>query len=224
MLLGIHYDSLYGAYLKAHYPMEYYTVVLNEFFDDERKTKILTNELNHFGIKLRKPQFRYSKSVYVMDKETNSIYKGIKSYKYLNEMVGEELYELRNNKYNNFIELLYDLKNTSINSRQMNVLIKLDFFREFGKTKYLLEVYNVFDSLYGKKQFSINKLPCGLTAEEISRYSNKATEKQFKEIDIKGLMNYCASKIKNEDLSIEEIFKTMKEYQGYIYRNNNRYN
>lgn len=214
--LSYAYDSLYGAYLKAHYPIEYYTVVLNEYSDDERKTKVLSNELNHFGIKLRKPQFRYSKSVYVMDKETNSIYKGIKSYKYLNEMVGEELYELRNNEYNNFIELLYDLKNTSINSRQMNVLIKLDFFREFGKTKYLLEVYNVFDSLYGKKQFSINKLPCGLTAEEISRYSNKATEKQFKEIDIKGLMNYCASKIKNEDLSIEEIFKTMKEYQGYI--------
>ena len=214
--LSYAYDSLYGAYLKAHYPIEYYTVVLNEYSDDERKTKVLSNELNHFGIKLRKPQFRYSKSVYVMDKETNSIYKGIKSYKYLNEMVGEELYELRNNKYNNFIELLYDLKNTSINSRQMNVLIKLDFFREFGKTKYLLEVYNVFDSLYGKKQFSINKLPCGLTAEEISKYSNKATEKQFKEIDIKGLMNYCASKIKNEDLSIEEIFKTMKEYQGYI--------
>ena len=214
--LSYAYDSLYGAYLKAHYPIEYYTVVLNEYSDDERKTKVLSNELNHFGIKLRKPQFRYSKSVYVMDKETNSIYKGIKSYKYLNEMVGEELYELRNNKYNNFIELLYDLKNTSINSRQMNVLIKLDFFREFGKTKYLLEVYNVFDSLYGKKQFSINKLPCGLTAEEISRYSNKATEKQFKEIDIKGLMNYCASKIKNEDLSIEETFKTMKEYQGYI--------
>ena len=214
--LSYAYDSLYGAYLKAHYPIEYYTVVLNEYSDDERKTKVLSNELNHFGIKLRKPQFRYSKSIYVMDKETNSIYKGIKSYKYLNEMVGEELYELRNNKYNNFIELLYDLKNTSINSRQMNVLIKLDFFREFGKTKYLLEVYNVFDSLYGKKQFSINKLPCGLTAEEISRYSNKATEKQFKEIDIKGLMNYCASKIKNEDLSIEEIFKTMKEYQGYI--------
>ena len=214
--LSYAYDSLYGAYLKAHYPIEYYTVVLNEYSDDERKTKVLSNELNHFGIKLRKPQFRYSKSVYVMDKETNSIYKGIKSYKYLNEMVGEELYELRNNEYNNFIELLYDLKNTSINSRQMNVLIKLDFFREFGKTKYLLEVYNVFDSLYGKKQFSINKLPCGLTAEEISKYSNKATEKQFKEIDIKGLMNYCASKIKNEDLSIEEIFKTMKEYQGYI--------
>ena len=214
--LSYAYDSLYGAYLKAHYPIEYYTVVLNEYSDDERKTKVLSNELNHFGIKLRKPQFRYSKSVYVMDKETNSIYKGIKSYKYLNEMVGEELYGLRNNEYNNFIELLYDLKNTSINSRQMNVLIKLDFFREFGKTKYLLEVYNVFDSLYGKKQFSINKLPCGLTAEEISKYSNKATEKQFKEIDIKGLMNYCASKIKNEDLSIEEIFKTMKEYQGYV--------
>ena len=214
--LSYAYDSLYGAYLKAHYPIEYYTVVLNEYSDDERKTKVLSNELNHFGITLKKPQFRYSKSVYVMDKETNSIYKGIKSYKYLNEMVGEELYELRNNKYNNFIELLYDLKNTSINSRQMNVLIKLDFFREFGKTKYLLEVYNVFDSLYGKKQFSINKLPRGLTAEEISKYSNKVTEKQFKEIDIKGLMNYCASKIKNEDLSIEETFETMKEYQGYI--------
>ena len=222
--LSYAYDSLYGAYLKSHYPLQYYTVSLNTFDDDERRTRILTKELSYFGIKLKRPKFRYSKSEYLMDKESNSIYKGIKSYKYLNEQVSNELYNLRDKVYNNFMELLEDLQTTSINSRQLDILIRLDFFQEFGGSKKLLEEVEIFNSLYGKKVLNLTKLPLGLTLEELKPFVGKLTEKQAGEIDINNLMNYCKSKLKNEDLSIKETILTQKKYQGYIDYKNISYN
>ena len=214
--LSYAYDSLYGAYLKSHYPLQYYTVSLNTFDGDERRTRILTKELSYFGIKLKRPKFRYSKSEYLMDKESNSIYKGIKSYKYLNEQVSNELYDLRDKVYSNFIELLEDLLSTSIDSRQLNILIKLDFFQEFGGSKKLLEEVEIFNGLYGKKVLNLTKLPLGLTLEELKLFVGKLTEKQAREIDIKGLINYCVGKLENKDLAIKDKFAAMMEYQGYI--------
>ena len=214
--LSYAYDSLYGAYLKSHYPLQYYTVSLNTFNDDERRTRILTKELSYFGIKVKRPKFRYSKADYMMDKETNSIYKGISSYKYLNEKVGEELYYLRNNEYPTFMDLLMDLQATSINSRQLDILIRLDFFEEFGGSKKLLGEVKIFEALYGKKVLNREKLPLGLTFDEIRPFANKITEKQIREIDILSLMNYCESKLENKDLTIGEIISAQKEYVGYI--------
>lgn len=214
--LAMCYDSLYEAYPKAHYPLAYYTVALDMYRDDERRTKILTKELDYFGIKLKNPRFRYSKSEYMMDKESNSIYKGISSYKYLNEIVGEELYILKDKRYNNFMELLVDLQGTSINSRQLDILIRLDFFQEFGGSKKLLKEVEIFNSLYGKKVLNLTKLPLGLSLDEIRPFVGKLTEKQVREIDIENLMNYCESKLKNEDLSLKDKFEAMLEYQGYI--------
>ena len=214
--LSYAYDSLYGAYLKSHYPLQYYTVSLNTFDGDERKTRILIKELSYFGIKLKRPKFRYSKSEYLMDKESNSIYKGVKSYKYLNEQVSNELYDLRNNVYNNFVELLEDLSHTSIDNKQLTILIKLGFFEEFGKNQYLLNIVGIFNKLYGKKILNLTQLPLGLTVEEIKPYVNKFTEKQAREINIEGLMNYCVSKLENKELSMKDTFEAMMEYQGYI--------
>ena len=85
--LSYAYDSLYGAFLKSHYPLEYYTVALSIYSDDSDRTNRLIKELNYFDIKLLPPKFRYSRAEYFMDKETNSIYKGMASIKYMNAQV-----------------------------------------------------------------------------------------------------------------------------------------
>ena len=143
--LSYAYDSLYGAYLKSHYPLEYYTVALNMYSDDLERTPRLIDEMAYWGIKLYAPKFRHSMSDYMFDKENNAIYKGISSIKYLNENCAKELYMRKDNVYNNFIELLVDLEeNSSINSKQMVILIQIDFFEEFGKSGTLLDIYREF--------------------------------------------------------------------------------
>ena len=66
---SVAYDSLYGAYLKANYPIEYYTVVLNTFSDDIEKIKNIESELSYFNIKVSSVKFRYSSDKYTFDKK-----------------------------------------------------------------------------------------------------------------------------------------------------------
>ena len=209
--LSYAYDSLYGAFLKAHYPLAYYTTALNNYDGDEERTIKLTDEIKYFNIKIKQPKFRYSKSNYVMDKQTNSIYKGVSSIKYLNTQVGELLYSLRDNQYNSFVDLLIDI-NKKINRRQMEILIKLDYFSEFGKSSKLMQVYELFNSIYGKKQLRKDKYPH--LNEYFSRHCTTETAAMYKFDDTIELLKDIVKDIPNENINIVERVMAWKEYVG----------
>ena len=139
-------DSVYGAWLKAKHPLEYYAVVLNIHQGDTAQTADIMSELDYFGIKVEQIEFRKSRGVYSADHETNTIYKGIASIKAMNEKVAEELYEMSQGKeYNSFIELLLDIvHNTCANKTHIETLIRLDFFSEFGQVSKLMKIYTAF--------------------------------------------------------------------------------
>ena len=214
--LSYAYDSLYGAYLKSHYPLEYYATVFNKFTGDERRTTNLTKELEYFGIKLYNPKFRYSKATYHPDKESNSIYKGLASIKYMNEKVADELYNLKDCVFDDFIDVLETIhKCTSINSRQLDILIKLDFFSEFGKSQKLLDITAAYDEIYSKKQFKKDKLPLGLSKEIVSIYAAKETVKMFMQVETRLLLKKIIQAIPNKSISMESIFANHLEFVGY---------
>lgn len=215
--LSYAYDSLYGAYLKSHYPLEYYSVVLNHYSNDETRTKKLTNELDYFGIKILPPKFRYSKAVYSPDKNTNTIYKGISSIKYLNAQVSDELYDLRDNQYGSFMDLLIDITTkTSTNSRQLNILIKLDYFSEFGKSQKLLKCVEYFNLFNNKKQIKKDKVKeLGINEDIIKKYSNE-TEKQYNKLDSVQILKELYSTIDNKPISLQNRIQAELEYLGYI--------
>jgi len=236
--LSYAYDSLYGAYLKSHYPLEYYTVALNYYANDEARTLRLTNELQYFGLKIRPIKFRYSKAGYVMSKEDNSIYKGIGSIKYMNEKVADEMYELKDKHYDSFVDLLYDLKKTSINSRQLRILIELDFFDEFGDAGFLLASSEIFYNFYDKKQFAKGALEqYGVSLDEVRelaesdidagliwRYTTtdkarggyKETEKQFSGLYNPHIIKLILSKMHIQDRTLREKIQSQIEHLGYI--------
>lgn len=191
--ISVAIDSLYGAYLKANYPLEYMTVALNEYLDDIDKTTKITNELSYFNIKLSPPKFRYSRANYMFDKENNTIYKGISSIKYLNRQVAEELYELRDKQYPNFARLLHDIKtNTSIDFRQLKILATLNYFSEFGKNKKLLDLVELYEKRLKNKNLK-----------------EKTKQKRLLEIieKEKGL--------KDDGIGIKKQIEEEKEYYGY---------
>ena len=179
----------------------------------------MTEEIKYFGIELREPKFRFANADYSMDKESNTIYKGLSSIKFLNPTVANQLYELRDNQYDTFTDLLMDIKEkTNCNSRQLDILVRLNFFQEFGKRAKLLEVVNTFNQLYGKKQIKKDKLIC--KEELVRQYATTETDKIFKGIDMVGLIKHLESNLPNEDISIKEIIKAELEYTGVSnYRN-----
>lgn len=221
--LSVAIDALYGAYLKANYPIEYMTVALNLYSGDEERTNNLVKECDYFNISIKNPVFRKSKGEYFFDKDTNSIYKGIGSIKYMNNTVGDELYELRYNKYDSFVELLKDIKSTSCNSRQLDILIKIGFFNEFGSIKKLLEVVEVFNTYYSKKTISKDKIALlGLEHINLNKYATDRSEKTGKEqktwklLDVVGLINELSLSISDEEYDITQLLQWQNEILGYI--------
>lgn len=208
--LAVAIDSLYGAYLKANYPLEYYTVCLNNYADDESKTRKLTEELSVFDIKIKLVKFRHSQDIYSPDKETNSIYKGIASIKYLNADVAKEMYAMREQQFNTFIDFL---KINPCNSRQTEILIKLDFFSEFGKSQKLLDEYKIYSDYAGKSQIKKEKLT--LDENLVLKYGT-ATAKMYKISDMDGLIKELCEAVPNKNISISDRLQAESEYLGYI--------
>lgn len=216
--LSVAIDSLYGAYLKANYPLEYFSVVLSMYSDDMERTANLIGELPYFGIKLEPIKFGKSGSDYAMDKENNTIYKGIASIKYCNTQIADELLELSKNKYKSFVELLLDIKSkTSLNSRQLSILTGLNFFKEFGENKYLLNIIDIYEKFSSCKQIKKDKLEeLGLTEFLMKKFSNKETTALYKEIDNIGLISELVKKLENKPMGIIEHIKFEKEYLEYV--------
>ena len=153
-----------------------------------------------------------------MDKETNTIYKGVASIKYLNDGAAEYLYSLRHNHYDNFISLLQQIEeDRQINSRQMEILIQLQYFDEFGKNKKLLDTYKYFKTLYGRKTLVKEKLADqGLTTEDIIDCYEKETEKQYVNIDYMKILANVEKRIPNEIVPIAEQVLFEVDVVGYI--------
>lgn len=210
--LAVAIDSLYSAYLKVHYPMEYYTVCLNLYGSNQDKTRRLTKELDYFNIKVVSPKFRYSGANYVPNKESRCIYKGIASIKYINKKVADNLYSIRNNRFDSFVDFL---KVNPCDDRQTRVLIKLGFFSEFGKRKKLLSVYDIYKE-YGKcKQINKDSIKSQLIYDTISKFS-KETKKQFREIQSDKLVYSLCKSIPDKELILSEILEAQLEYLGYV--------
>ena len=190
------------------------------------------------NIKIHNVKFGKSGSEYMMDKETNSIYKGISSIKYCNSQIGEELYELSKNHYNSFPELLKDInEKTSVNSRQLTILTILDFFSDFGKNKYLLDIIELCNGVKEDKKKGIKAKPALLTAKQIkkdkmeelgiseyliTKYAGKETSKMYSQINNVGLVTEMAERIENKSLDVISQVKAEQEFLEYvIYTNPN---
>ena len=219
-------DMCYGAYLKVNYPYEYMTVCLNNYSDDAERTAKLKNELEYFGIKLSNIKFGMSRAKYSYNKDKHLIIKGIGSIKFLNETVAEELYTLSQGRvYNNFIDLLVDItEKTSCNSRQLDILIKLDYFSDFGEANELLYMVDRFNELYTKKdgfKSNIKASKIGLDYDFVIPYCEDYKPSEIKEVNVDAILNDITEPVRKQEFSdILENCKRHKktgEFNGYNY-------
>lgn len=212
------YEGYACGYLRYYYPLEFIITGLNIFQDNENKTLEYTRYAKKIGIKIQSVKFGKSRATYSCDKITNSIYKGMASIKFLNDKIADELYELGQNDYRLFIDLLVDIKEkTSVNSRQLEILVKLDFFSQFGEINKLLEQIRIFELIYDKKQFKIDKIKeLRLPIESFEKCSKQKIEKIFKNFDSQELIKDICSKINYPETTIFQKIKYQQEHYGYI--------
>lgn len=217
--VSVAYDSIYGAEAKEHHPLEYFTTVLNEYQSDNEKTSRIIAELDYFGIHIENIKFGKSKSEYTFDRDTNTIYKSISSIKYCNETIADELYELgRNNKYKDFVEVIKDIKTkTSVNSRQLQILTILNFFSDYGSNKKLLQIIELFDKFYDRKQIKKSDIEVlGIDLDTFEGCYDNETPKMYKDLHMDKYIERLSQNIEDKPLSIKEQIKYEQEYLEYI--------
>ena len=217
--VSVAYDSIYGAEAKEHHPLEYFTTVLNEYQSDNEKTSRIIAELDYFGIHLENIKFGKSKSEYTFDRNTNTIYKSISSIKYCNEVIANELYELgRNNTYKDFVDVVKDIKTkTSVNSRQLQILTILNFFSDYGSNKKLLQIIEMFEKFYDRKQ--IKKADVEVLCIDLNEFEgcyDNETPKMYKDLHMDRYVEKMSGRIEDKPLSIKEQIKYEQEYLEYI--------
>lgn len=206
------------GYLRYYYPLEFITTALNIFEDKEDKTLAIINYAKKMGIKISPIKFRHSTAKYNLDKESKQIFKGISSIKFMNEMVANELYELRENQYNTFMDLLYDIHNkTTVNSRQLTILIELDFFDEFGDANRLLKLSALYDEFASKRQIKKEKLDKLKIDYEIARAcSDKESDKIFSGLRAREFLRELEGTVHAKRRTLREKISAQIEHLGYI--------
>lgn len=216
-----------SGYLRYYHPFEFITSALNIFDDNTEKTAEITKYATKNGIKVVSPKWGVSKGKYFYDSEKRVIAKGLGSVKFMNETVADNLYEVSQSEYNDFTDVLLMLDGTGINRRQLDILIRIDFFSEFGNQKELLTIVDAYYDIFKRgtaKQISKNKIDGTPLESVIQEYSVGTTKsggvaKNYTMLDIDSAMHDAEAAVLNSslpDLEDSVKIKAFAEYMGYI--------
>lgn len=207
------------AWLRYYYPLEYLTVALNVVKSDDIGD-VIAYIKEFTDIQIKPIKFKESGAGYRYNREENAIYQGIESLKYLNKQAGDDLYALRYQEFEDFYDIMVAISDKSIDVNQLKILISLDFFKEYGNNKKLIEFFNKFQFLYGRKQIKkIDAIGSPIDAELVERYS-KSTEKMYKDMDIETILKEELRRIPDERMTLKEQIEIELKYLGYIQYSN----
>lgn len=214
------------AYLRYYHPFEFITAYLNNA-NGEDDVKAGNELAKLYGIKIVPPRFGLSKDKYLLNKEEKVIAKGITSVKYMNADVANELYELAaEGKPKSFMELLTlcDTK-THLDTRQRDILVRIDYFSEYGNAKELLKMVQLFAFF---KNGSMKKiLKEKLTPEMqaiVAQYAtdvskNGAPAKSYTFTDMSGFLLHLERMVREmniQDFDLKSKMNDQLECLGYI--------
>lgn len=213
------YEGYVSGWLRYHYPLQFLTVALNINQGKEEKTGALTAYAHKVGISIKPPKFRHSRSAYFCDTETNCIYKGLGSIKYMSEQVAEALYGMRDMQFRNFIDVLFALQQLKDkpDSRQLDILIKIGYFEEFGSAKALLLGVEIFNKFYKCKNIKLDKWnEMGYNINILKDNADKMTGKTASGPDNYGLILGILRSLHMPRTTIVDKLRWQAELLGYV--------
>ena len=212
------YEGYVSGWLRYHYPLQFLTVAMNINQGKEEKTAALTAYAHKIGIKIKSPKFRHSRSDYFCDTDENTIYKGLGSIKYMSADVAEALYGMRDMQFKNFIDVLFAIQQLEVrpDARQLDILVKIGYFAEFGPAKALLLGVEIFNKFSKCKTIKLDKWrEMGYNIDMLEPYAGKLTEKTASQLDNRGIILSILRSMKMPKTTIVDKLKWQLEYLGY---------
>lgn len=210
-------DSVTIAYLKAHYPLEFYKCVLQRFTDKGEKDKValIKQEMLKRGFKLKDIQFGDDNRQFNIDRENNCIIQTMVSIKDMPKSAPQALYELGQKDIKTRSQLYQCLIDDSrINAKAIDILFKLDYFKAFANPNRLLAEFEVYKKYINSKELSKSSFDDD-TIQVVRECCGKETEKKFKEVDNKKLIGALIKKMQIKQADIIQKIKWQSEFLGY---------
>lgn len=215
------------GYLRYYHPAEFLTVALNVFGDNTEKTAAIVRYASKVGIQITSPKFGVSKGDYSCDVERKRITKGLSSVKHLGKKMAESLYELSHSKeYTCFSDVLFAIKESAcVDSRQLGILIHIDFFSDFGNQRELENIVFIFDLFKqgAAKQIKKERIAGSYVGSIVSKYASGTTKAgkdsaSWSINDVRAIIAECEDRIKTlnlPDLGVLTKVRNYAEAMGY---------
>ena len=223
--LSYAYDSVYGAYAKAHYPYEFYSVMMQHYSEKGDKNKVTGYKkemMQYAGIKIGKYKFGLDNRSFHIDKDNSAINPSLESIKNFSSGLAEILYKLGNkiSQFNTFLDVLEALREAGIAASRTDDLIHIGYFEDYGEMKYLENYHKIFSMLYKNKKYlsQIKKeqvLHMGIDCDFIRQHCEKETPKQFMKIDTRAIILELASQYQGHT-TFKDVISARMEVLGYL--------
>ena len=210
-------DSVTIAYLKAHYPLEFYKCVLQRYTDKGEKDKVslIKQEMLKRGFKLKDIKFGDDNRQFNIDRADNCIVQTMSSIKDMPKSTPQALYELGQRGVRNRGELYQAIMDDSrINKTATEILFKLGYFEQFGHPNKLIAEYEVYQKYIAVKVLTKANLDDKII-EDVRQCCGKETEKQFRDIDNKALIVAVLKNTPIKPTTITDRIQWQLQYLGY---------
>lgn len=210
-------DSVTIAYLKAHYPLEFYKCVLQRFTDKGEKDKVtlIKQEMLKRGYKLKDIQFGDDNRAFNIDRGNNCIVQTMASIKDMPKSAPEVLYELGKTHIKNRAALYQALMDDNrINKKAIEILFHLGYFDKFAQPNRLIAEYDIYQKYISSKVLTKSSFD-DIMIDVIRPCCGKETEKQFREINNKALITALIKQSNIKPTTIVDRIKWQLEYLGY---------
>lgn len=148
--------SYQTAYLKANYPHEYFVSLLSSVAGNEDKEEVYIKDAESFGLKILPPHINKSQIYFTLEDE--GIRFGFAAIKNVGENAAVEIInERKKGEFRSFYDFLSRCKNTRINKKVIEALIKSGAFDEISKDRAAL--FEELQSEEKSKPMLFNEVP-----------------------------------------------------------------
>lgn len=153
-------DSLYGAWIKAHYPLAFYKaylIVQNDKGDKDKMNAAKAEAEDYFGIHFPPFKFGQDNREITANPKTNEITNCLSAIKGFSKAFARNCYECGKQNYKSFIDVLRWFDSRSIKTARLEPLIKIDYFSQYGTIPALMNICDMWNILQQGNALTVNK-------------------------------------------------------------------